>query len=86
MEVRVCIHIRRRKRIYIRSAYCMNVQPLLVLMAPSISVNSGPYDQKLIFFNFLNKVVQISVQHQQAQVESNEKSSPVLMDHGTAEI
>ena len=31
----------RRKRIYIRSAYCMKVQPLLVPMVPSISVNSA---------------------------------------------
>ncbi len=31
----------RRKRIYIRSAYCMKVQPLLVPMVPSISVYSA---------------------------------------------
>ena len=93
---------RRRKRIYIRSAYCMKVQPFLVPMVPSISVNSAFFEAlraksgclsgKSGFFPFSEQSganlasSEISVQHQQAQVESNEKSSPESIGHKMAEI
>ena len=80
----------------------MKVQPLLVPMVPSISVNSaffealraksGCLSEKSGFFPFSEQSganltsSEIPGQHQQARVESNEKSSPVSIGHGMAEI
>ena len=50
------------------------------------------YQKKLDFFPFSEQSGAnlassgISVQHEQAQVESNEKSSPASIDHGIGEI
>ena len=93
---------RRRKRIYIRSAYCMKVQPLLVPMVPSISLNSaffgalrpksGCLSEKSDLFAFSGQSganlasTGIIAQLQQAQVESPDKSSPESIDRGMAEI
>ncbi len=80
----------------------MKVQPLLVPMVPSISVSSaffealraksGCQSEKSGFFPFSEQSganvasSKISVQHQRAQVESNEKSSPESIGLGMAEI
>ena len=80
----------------------MKVQPLLVPLVPSISVSSaffealraksGCLSEKSGFFPFSEQSganvasSKISVQPQQAQVESNEKSSLESFGLGMAEI
>ena len=80
----------------------MKVQPLLVPMVPSISVNSaifgdlraksGCLSEKSDLFAFSGQSganlasTGIIAHPQQAQVESHDKSSPQSIDHGTAEI
>ena len=79
----------------------MKVQPLLVPMVPSISVNSAIFGdlqqkaaayQKSDLFAFSGQSganlasTGIIAHPQQAQVESHDKSSPESIDHGTAEI
>ena len=80
----------------------MKVQPLLVPMVPSISVNSaffgalrpksGCLSEKCDLIEFSGRSganpasTGIIAQPQQAQVESYDKSSPESIDRGMAEI
>ena len=91
---------RRRKCIYISSAYCMKVQDPMV---HNISVNSASFFRALqpksgclseksdILCIFRQSDANLAstgiiAQPQQAQVDSYNKSSPESVDHGMVEI